>query len=79
MFQKLLVVRVDFDMYKEVQESLNEFKRKIAITDRSKVITYLHLNPALEKCNLYNLEIPEFARMNITRLRLSSHNLKIFF
>ena len=33
--------------------------------------------PTLEKCNLYNLEIPEFVRIYITRLRLSSHTLKI--
>ena len=60
-----------------IQESLSELKRKITTSDRSKIITYRHLNPTLEKCNLYNLEIPEFVRMNITRLRLSSHNLKI--
>ena len=44
-----------------IQESLRELKRKI---DGSKIISYHHLNPTLEKCNLYNLEIPEFVRQN---------------
>ena len=52
-----------------IQERLSELKRK-------KIITYRHLNPTLEKCNLYNLEIPEFVGMNITRLRLRLRLLK---
>ena len=48
-----------------IQESLSELKRKVTTSDRSKIITYRHLNPTLEKCNLYNLEIPELVNAGL--------------
>ena len=41
------------------------------------MVTYKDLNPTLEKSCLYTQDVPEHVRIKITRLRLSSHNLKI--
>ena len=60
-----------------LQESVRKLKMKVEMSQRSKVITYKDLSPGLNKCNLYQMEIPEQIRVNITRLRLSSHNLKV--
>ena len=44
---------------------------------RIRYITYLEINPELSVFPLYSKQIPEYARISATRLRLSSHNLRI--
>ena len=47
-------------------------------TNSSKRTTYLLMNPLLKAPTIYkNENIPEYKRFYYTRLRLSSHNLKI--
>ena len=44
----------------------------------SRFRTYLQLNPELVKHHIYDsLDVPEFARVNFTRLRTGSHRLKV--
>ena len=51
---------------------------KRANTNSSKRATYLLMNPSLKPPSVYsNDDIPEFKRVQYTRIRLSSHNLRI--
>ena len=59
-----------------LQEGLCKLREKLKTSERSKVITYRDLNPSMNiKCNLLNLDVPEYMRVEITQLRLSSHTL----
>ena len=54
-----------------LQEGLCKLREKLKTSERSKVITYRDLNPGMNiKCNLLNLDVPEYMRVEITRLRL---------
>ena len=62
-----------------VMDSLNDLKdsvREKSIT-RSKMTSYMSINPQLQSPALYSLDIAEYKRIAITRLRVISHNLKI--
>ena len=59
------------DYYKTHAESVER-------NESSKRVTYLSLNPNLIVPSVYrNRFIPEYKRIRYTRLRVSSHNLKI--
>ena len=58
-------------------ESLTNLRVKVRGSVKTKYITYLEINPELSVCPLYSKQIPEYARISATRLRLSSHNLRI--
>ena len=60
-----------------IVNSVQELKQQIEVSNKSKMVTYKDLNPTLEKTCLYTQDMPEHVRIKITRLRLSSHNLKI--
>ena len=60
-----------------IVNSVQELKQQIEVSNKSKMVTYKDLNPTLEKPCLYTQDVPEHVRIKITRLRLSSHNLKI--
>jgi hypothetical protein len=54
------------------------FLQKVRLSDKSKFRTYLALNPNLVKHPMYCcLEVEEFKRIAMTKLRLSSHNLAV--
>ena len=57
--------------------SVQELKQQTEVSNKSKMVTYTDLNPTLKKPCLYTQDVPEHVRIKITRLRLSSHNLKI--
>ena len=59
--------------------SLESIKRQVPFINGSKFQYYIAINPSLSTHSMYRekLEIPEFKRITLTRLRLSSHNLKI--
>jgi hypothetical protein len=59
-------------------QCLNNLKDKILTATTTKRETYVALNPNLQLQPIYNDKcIPEQIRMAYTRMRLSSHNLKI--
>ena len=60
-------------------ESLDKAKSAIRASNATRRITYLSLNPDLILSELYSasFSVPEFARISVTRLRTSSHRLKI--
>ena len=65
--------------YNYYGESLVRAKNAIRFSNKTRRITYLSLNPELVINDLYSgsFNIPEFARIAVTRLRTSSHRLKI--
>jgi hypothetical protein len=59
-------------------QCLNNLKDKILTATTTKRETYVALNPNLQLQPIYNDKcIPEQIRIAYTRMRLSSHNLKI--
>ena len=60
-------------------ESLDKAKSAIRASNATRRITYLSLNPDLILSEMYSasFSVPEFARISVTRLRTSSHRLKI--
>ena len=60
------------DSIRRTQDTIREKAQS-----RSKFAAYLILNPSLECPPLYDGRIPEHMRIEISRLRLISHNLKI--
>lgn len=57
---------------------INDTKTRINQATTTRLATYRCLNPTLQYCDLYtSMIIPEYKRIACTRLRLSSHRLKI--
>ena len=64
----------------EPRENWNKLKEKfITKEEGTKAMTYKEINPDLTLHNIYstNEYVAEWKRINFTRFRLSSHNLKI--
>lgn len=74
--QCLLANGKDHDYVAEGLESARNTIRNSTSTHR---VAYYELNPELIKCTIYNksTNIPEYARIACTRMRLSSHYLRI--
>ena len=67
-------------MSSEPRENWNKLKEKfITKEEGTKAMTYKEINPDLILHNIYstNEYVAEWKRINFTRFRLSSHNLKI--
>ena len=62
-----------------VTDSLEETKQYVRQNSnaRSKLATYLDMNTELVSPGLYKIDVPEYMRVAVSRLRLISHNLKI--
>ena len=60
-------------------EGMNDIKQTVQGSNASKCITYVTMNPDFVVHNVYSpqSDVPEFARVAFTRLRLSAHNLRI--
>jgi hypothetical protein len=58
---------------------LSEQKDRLSLpTDKTRYKTYLNMNPTLSTSEIYyNIQVEEFHRISMTRLRLASHRLKI--
>ena len=76
MLSKIKNIGFHYDYY---GESLARAKNEIRLSNTTRRTTYLSLNPELVINDLYSgsFSIPEFARIAVTRLRTSSHRLKI--
>jgi hypothetical protein len=61
-----------------LQDFLQKTRDKLQASTSSKRLTYLSMNPSLERpAFYYRTDVPEFQRIATTRLRLVSHNLRI--
>ena len=66
-----------------ISYSMSILRERIATSDKTKYKTYFELNPSLETHCVYNVSncnalfIAEYARIYFSRMRLSSHRLKI--
>ena len=65
-----------------VGSAVNVLKNRIRNSDRTKFVTYRTINPTLDMHAVYSHRkrenfIDEYHRLSFSRLRLSSHNLKI--
>jgi hypothetical protein len=60
------------DSHKELRDTVQQ-----KADTRSKMAAYLIINPNLVTPNLYALDLEEYKRIPITRLRLIAHNLRI--
>ena len=60
-------------------ECLTAFKQKVRSSEKSKLKTYVSINPDLSHHPIYSKHtpVPEFHRVTTTRTRLSSHRLRI--
>ena len=60
-------------------KTLNDLKNEVLQSVRTKCVSYVSCNSELSIHPVYSQKhsIPEFQRMIFTRLRLSSHNLRI--
>ena len=52
-------------------------KETVRLSDTTRRLTYLQMNPFLEKSKVYECPVTEYARISFSRLRLASHRLKI--
>ena len=68
-------------MYNHVLDDKSNRTDRILSSTRTKFVTYRDINPELLEHNVYALNhrsfVSELYRLDFTRLRLSSHNLKI--
>ena len=61
-----------------VDVDIQNRQQTVTESDSSRRVNYCTLNPGLDKHEAYtNPEVPEYARISFSRLRLSSHKLKI--
>ena len=57
---------------------MSDAKNSVRTSTNTRPITYTAINPVLEPCQIYTaVNIPEYARISCTRIRLSSHRLRI--
>ena len=63
----------------QVETSLDKTKDLIQTSDSTRCKTYREINRDLSKCVIYSNQhpLPEYQRIAVSRLRLSSHRLKI--
>ena len=54
-----------------------ETKNKVLRSDTTKRVAYKNMNPELNVHPLYSCNLDEYKRIELTRLRLISHNLRI--
>ena len=59
------------------EASLRRLKNGIQTSESSRRTTYASINPDLDRNILYSCNVPEYARLAATRIRLSSHYLRI--
>ena len=61
-----------------VNKGMNDLKRTVSTSERTKSVLYCRLNPGLVTHTVYMSRklTPEPYRISFTRLRLTSHNLK---
>ena len=73
--KRIIASRVD----DQVEMCLRRISVRIRSSDSSKRKTYLEMNANLSPCAIYwpTSYVPEYARLATTRIRLSSHNLRI--
>lgn len=62
---------------KDWRSVLSTMREKINHSVQTKFVTYTILNPELKPHPVYKLSFPEYLRISFTRLRTSSHKLKI--
>ena len=77
-FQEYISIPANDHSY--VTNSLTRLKQRICESQKTRYKTYMDINPRLISCPLYSAKdnlVPEYARMCVTRLRLSSHHLRI--
>ena len=60
-----------------VNMSNEMIKQRIRRSDTTKRKTYMHINPALTTHQIYTDQVPEHTRIAVTRMRTSSHRLRI--
>ena len=60
-----------------ISDAQNDLRSKISDSTGTKFRSYIGINPLLNVHDVYAMTLPEFARLSFTRLRLSSHNLRI--
>ena len=75
-FQEYISIPANDHSY--VTNSLTRLKQQICESQKTRYKTYMDINPRLISCPLYSAKdklVPEYARMCVTRLRLSSHHL----
>ena len=74
----LYLERLELDQADNIREFQNDISNRIQMADTTRRTTYLEINPTLSVHPLYNSDrIPEYCRISFTRMRLSSHYLKI--
>ena len=74
----LYLVHLELDQTNDIKEFQENNFNRIRLADTTRRRTYLEINPNLTVHPLYNSDIvPEHYRISFTRLRLSSHYLKI--
>ena len=60
-----------------IAESRRKLRESITNSSKSKVKTYLKMNPDLAATRLYEMDVPEHIRASATKFRLSAHNLRV--
>ena len=60
-----------------IAESHRNLRTSIRNSNKSKVQTYLNMNPDLVQTALYDMDVPEHVRVSATKFRLSAHNLRV--
>ena len=65
--------------YDYIEKGIESARNAIMNSTSTHRVTYRELNPELVKCEIYNstANIPEYTRISCTRMRLSSHYLRI--
>ena len=74
----LYISKLCRDLTRLVDQVTLALKQKVVVSTSSRMFTYRTMNPGLNIHDIYvNGGIPEHARIAFTRIRLSSHRLKI--
>ena len=70
--------RLENDHTDNIREFKNNLASRIQLADTTRRVTYLEINPNLSLHPLYNsVRVPESYRISFSRIRMSSHYLKI--
>ena len=83
MFNPRIMRVINDDILSEpnhINSGIEILKQRLRDSTRSKFITYREINPAYSVHIIYksrSIKIPELYRLSFTRLRLSSHELRI--
>lgn len=71
------ITELENDTTANVQQQTAAMHRRILGSTKTRMVTYQEFNPELTVHRMYTSSPPEWPRINLTRLRLSSHYLKI--